>query len=158
MTAVTITQITYQELELLIDSSIRKIMNKHIAHLNNEPALHTVKLNWNSFTQEEIDTINTLKLHQSPAKIDFLEDGLLKDPLKHFNGKTKKAIVEIIKKFKTVAFSGYDIIEIKKKYYVPDIQDTFKRLEKRGFCTIENVSHNHKVYQFSEKLCRHYGN
>lgn len=94
----------------------------------------------------------------SQAQIEFADDAINEDPLKHFNGKTKKAIVEIIKKFKTVAFSGYDIIEIKKKYYVPDIQDTFKRLEKRGFCTIENVSHNHKVYQFSEKLCRHYGN
>ncbi len=55
-------------------------------------------------------------------------------------------------------FTGYQITDIKKQYYVPDLQDVFKRIAKRNLMTIESKSQNLKVYQFSEKLCRHFGN
>lgn len=137
MTAVTITQITYEELELLIEKSLRKILNSHKNHLE-PPKMHTVRFSTN--------------------EIVFNQDRLLVDPLKHFKGNSRKAIVDLIKKYKTMPFTGYQITDIKKQYYVPDLQDVFKRIEKRNLMTIESKSHNLKVYQFSEKLCRHFGN
>ena len=94
----------------------------------------------------------------SQAQIEFNEDVIQEDPLKHFKGNSRKAIVDLIKKYKTVPFTGYQITDIKKKHYVPDLQDVFKRLQKRNLLTIESKSQNLKVYQFSGKLCRHFGN
>lgn len=137
MTAVTITQITYEELELLIEKSLRKILNNHKNH-QEPPKTHTVRFSTN--------------------EIVFNQDRLLVDPLKHFKGNSRKAIVDLIKKYKTMPFTGYQITDIKKQYYVPDLQDVFKRIAKRNLMTIESKSQNLKVYQFSEKLCRHFGN
>jgi hypothetical protein len=156
MTAVTITQITYQELELLIEKSLRKILNNHTMHSSLEPAIHTVRLNSN-FSKEQRDMIMKFA-SSSQNNIDFSVDRLLVDPLKHFKGNSRKAIVDLIKKYKTTPFTGYQITDIKKQYYVPDLQDVFKRIAKRNLMTIESKSQNLKIYQFSEKLCRHFGN
>ncbi len=92
------------------------------------------------------------------AQIEFKEEFIQQDPLKHFKGNSRKAILDLINKYKTAPFTGYQITDIKKKHYVPDLQDVFKRIAKRNLMTIESKSQNLKVYQFSEKLCRHFGN
>ena len=158
MTAVTITQITYQELELLIEKSIKKILNNHTLHSKPQPTMHTVKLDANNFTKEQRDLILKLSPGYSANKIDFSVDRFLVDPLKHYKGNTRKAILDIVNKFKTAPFTGNEVTDIKKKHYVPDLHDVFKRLQQRNLLTIESKSHNLKVYQFSEKLCRHFGN
>ena len=158
MTAVTITQITYEELELLIEKSLRRILNNHTMHSKPQPTMHTVRLDSNNFTKEQRELFLKLSPSYASNKIDFSEDRFMVDPLKKFTGNTKKAILDLIKKFNTTPFTGYEVTDIKKQYYLPDLQDVFKRLKQRGLLTIDSKSHNLKVYQFSEKVCRHFGN
>ena len=91
-------------------------------------------------------------------EIKFDEHPLEEDPLKNFKKNYKDALVELINKHKCLPFTGYELTDIKKKHYVLDIQSTLKTLSQRGYMTIERKSHNVNLYQFSEKLCRHYGN
>jgi excisionase family DNA binding protein len=122
MTAVTITQITYQELELLIDSSIRKIMNKHMVHFNNEPSVHTVRLRANNFTPEEIDTIN--KLSSSPKVLSHYSGIMKIEEAAEFLSVSKQTIygltsrneIPFHKKGKKLYFIEQELIDwIKKK-------------------------------------------
>ncbi len=94
----------------------------------------------------------------SQAQIEFNEEVIQENPLKHYKANTRKAILDILNKYKTAPFTGNQVTDIKKKYYVPDLHEVFKRLEQRNLLSIESKSHNLKVYQFSEKLCRHFGN
>lgn len=99
----------------------------------------------------------------SQGQIEFDEasteiNDVLIDPLKGCQDNTKKAIIELIKRFKTSAFTTNDFIDIRRKYYVPALSETIKKLAKNELASIESVTHRHKIYQFSEKLCRHYGN
>jgi hypothetical protein len=90
------------------------------------------------------------------AKVE--EDKLSTDPLKCFQDNTKKAIIELVKRFKNSPFSTNDFADIRRKYYVPSLSGSIKKLEKRKLANIQSLSHRLKVYQFSEKLCRHFGN
>ena len=99
----------------------------------------------------------------SQSQIEFdvtnvQKDDVLIDPLKGCQGNTKKAIIELIKRFKTSPFTTNDFSDIRRKYYVPALSETIKKLAKNELAIIESVTHRHKVYQFSEKLCRHFGN
>lgn len=89
---------------------------------------------------------------------DMEKNELVADPLKGCQDNTKKAIIDLIKRFKTHPFTTNDFIDIRRKYYVPALSETIKKLAKNELASIESVTHRHKVYQFSEKLCRHYGN
>jgi hypothetical protein len=90
------------------------------------------------------------------AKVE--KDELLIDPLKGSQDNTKKAVVELIKRFKTSPFTTNDFSDIRRKYYVPSLSEAIKKLEKKELASIKDLSHRLKVYQFSEKLCRHFGN
>jgi hypothetical protein len=92
------------------------------------------------------------------AEIKFSEEPIQEDPLKYFKENTRKAILDMVNKFKTVPFTGYQVTDIKQKHYVPDLHHVFKRLKSRNLITVDSKSHSLKVYQFSEKLCRHFGN
>jgi hypothetical protein len=86
------------------------------------------------------------------------EDKLFTDPLKGFQDNTKKSIIELIKRFKNSPFTTNDFGDIRRKYYVPSLSGSIKKLEKNELATIKSLSHRLKVYQFSEKLCNHFGN
>ncbi len=91
-------------------------------------------------------------------QLNFDEPPLDENPLKNFSKNTKNALLELISTFKSIPFTGHQTTDVRKKYYVPDIQNTFRVLANRGHMSIERKSDNVNVYQFSEKLCRHFGN
>jgi hypothetical protein len=91
-------------------------------------------------------------------EIKFDETPLNEDPFKNFKKNTKDALVELVKTFKCSPFTGHQTTDIRRKYYVPDIQNTLRLLSQRGHMTIERKSDNVNVYQFNERLCRHFGN
>ncbi len=91
-------------------------------------------------------------------QIKFDEKPFDENPLKNFSKNTKNALMELIGTFKSIPFTGHQTTDVRKKYYVPDIQNTFRILSQRGHMSIERKSDNVNVYQFSENLCRHFGN
>jgi hypothetical protein len=112
---------------------------------------------------EDTKKLKALLADGTQARIQFdvakaEKDDLLTDPLKGSQDNTKKAIVELIKRFKTSPFTTNDFSDIRRKYYVPSLSEAIKKLEKNELASIKSLSHRLKVYQFSEKLCRHYGN
>jgi len=94
----------------------------------------------------------------SQAQIEFADDIIKDDPFKNFKASTRQAIRDTIKLFRTKEFTLEDVIEIRKKYYVPSLKDSFFILEDRGHMTIKRHSATSNFYQFSENLCRHFGN
>jgi hypothetical protein len=94
----------------------------------------------------------------SQAQIEFADDTIKDDPFKNFKGNTRQAIRDAIKSFRTKEFTLEDVIEIRKKYYVPSLKDSFFILADRGYMTIKRHSPTSNLYQFSEQLCRHFGN
>jgi chemotaxis protein CheY-P-specific phosphatase CheC len=86
------------------------------------------------------------------------DDNLTDDPLKGFHTNTKKAIIELINKYKSEPFTGSQMLEVRKKYYVPEIQQSFRKIVDKGLMTIERKTDKLNIYQFSQKLCRHFGN
>jgi hypothetical protein len=112
---------------------------------------------------EDTKKLRLLLADGAQAQIQFdvsnvEKDDLLTDPLKGSRDNTKKAIIELIKRFKNLPFRTNDFSDIRRKYYVPALSETIKKLAKNELAIIESVTHRHKVYQFSEKLCRHFGN
>ncbi len=91
-------------------------------------------------------------------QLNFNEPPLEEDPLKNFKKNTKDALVELIKKHKCLPFTGHETTDIRRKYYVPDLQNTLRVLSQRGHMSIERKSDNINIYQFSERICRHFGN
>ena len=113
--------------------------------------------------QEDIKKLKSLLTNGTQAQIQFdianqEKDELLVDPLKGSQNNTRKAIIELIQKFKTSPFTTNDFSDIRRKYYVPNLYEALKKLEKKELASIQGLSHRLKVYQFSEKLCRHFGN
>lgn len=111
----------------------------------------------------DIKKLKSLLADGTQAQIQFdvakvENDELLIDPLKGSQDNTKKAIIELIKRYKNSPFTTNDFMDIRKKYYVPALSETIKKLAKNELASIQSLSHRLKVYQFSEKLCRHYGN
>jgi hypothetical protein len=94
----------------------------------------------------------------SQAQIEFSDDTIKDDPFKNFKANTRQAIRDTIKLFRTKEFTLEDVIEIRKKYYVPSLKDSFFILADRGHMTIKRHSATSNFYQFSENLCRHSGN
>ena len=91
-------------------------------------------------------------------EIKFDEPPLDEDPLKGFHTNTKNAIIELINKYKSEPFTGSQMLEVRKKYYVPEIQQSFRKIVDKGLMTIERKTDKLNIYQFSQKLCRHFGN
>lgn len=115
------------------------------------------------FGPDDLKKLKQLLADGTQAQIEFgvakiEQDQLLTDPLKGSQDNTKKAIIELIKRFKNSPFTTNDFSDIRRKYYVPSLSGAIKKLEKNELASIQSLSHRLKVYQFSEKLCRHYGN
>lgn len=115
------------------------------------------------FNKEEQKLLFNFIAGGSQGQIEFDEanvekNELLVDPLKGCQDNTKKAIIELIKRYKNSPFTTNDFMDIRKKYYVPALSETIKKLAKNELASIQSLTHRHKVYQFSEKLCRHFGN
>lgn len=94
----------------------------------------------------------------SQAQIEFATDAIIDDPLKGYHTNTKKAIVELINKYKCEPFTGSQMLEIRKKYYVPEIQQSLRKIADKGLMTIDRKTDKLNIYQFSKQLCRHFGN
>jgi hypothetical protein len=86
------------------------------------------------------------------------EDKLFTDPLKGLQDHTKKAIVELVHRFGTSEFKTDQFLDVRKKYYAPALTETLKKFEKKNLISIKPLNRNTTLFQFSEQLCRHFGN
>jgi hypothetical protein len=107
---------------------------------------------------DEIKMLNNLINNGEQQKIAFPEEAIIKNPLHSFKGKTREAILELVKKYGCKPFVSKDTDFVRKKYWIPDLYKALITLEERGLMVIKKETPRNWNYQFTEKLCRHFGN